>query len=198
MSEGSYCQHKALKPADFKLNGTVLWWPEETNQLSQCGQSAVAQAGMPPVSFCTRSQTHPPAHTLLHSTQSLQIQYVLVPACTGWGQFRESWPWNKMRTKKNPIGTKEGSNLNPWSHSFDLLHVKEGGVHCSHQINWVFAVPCNSCQHCVAICKGKAKNIVCAFTYVLRLRESSGSGANSVLTPGIVGFLVLFSPAFLI
>lgn len=63
---------------------------EETNQLSQCGQSAVAQAGMPLVSLCTRSQTHPPARTLLHSAQSLPIQYVLVPACTGWGQFRES------------------------------------------------------------------------------------------------------------
>lgn len=63
---------------------------EETNQLSQCGQSAVAQAGMPPVSLCTHSQTHPPARTFFHSAQSLQIQYVLVPACTGWGQFRES------------------------------------------------------------------------------------------------------------
>lgn len=40
---------------------------EETKQLSQCGQSAVGQAGMPPVSLCTRSQTHPPARTLLHS-----------------------------------------------------------------------------------------------------------------------------------
>lgn len=34
MSEGSYCQHKALKPADFKLNGTVLCWPASLRKLT--------------------------------------------------------------------------------------------------------------------------------------------------------------------
>lgn len=34
MSEGSSCQHRALKPADFKQNSPVLWWPAPRRGLS--------------------------------------------------------------------------------------------------------------------------------------------------------------------
>lgn len=34
MSEGSYCQHRALKPADFKWNSPVLWRPAPLRGLS--------------------------------------------------------------------------------------------------------------------------------------------------------------------
>lgn len=62
---------------------------------------------------------------------------------------------------KNPISTKQRSNLNLWSHSFHLVscpgvwHPLSASVY-----NWVFAVPCNSYHRCVAIRKVTGQTVV--------------------------------------
>ena len=43
MYEGNYCQHKALKPADFKLNGVVLWCLRHSGDTASHGVDGVQQ-----------------------------------------------------------------------------------------------------------------------------------------------------------
>lgn len=81
MYEGSYCQHRALKPADFKFNSPVLWWPAPLRGLSYShrvdsmkwhGLEHHPQLSTPP------SSLSPP-----QGTQSHWFPCVVVPACSG-------------------------------------------------------------------------------------------------------------------
>lgn len=83
MYEGNYCQHKALKPADFKLNSVVLWCLHHSGDTASHGVDGVQQlrpgTPQPP---CT-TEPIPQLEAPTQHTQARRSQYVLVLACLG-------------------------------------------------------------------------------------------------------------------
>lgn len=149
MYEHNYCQHKALKPADFKLNGAVLWCPASFRRLTgtQCGRS-VPQLGLvwqPFHSAPAATHIYLPAHTLtLMHTESLGSNLSFFFLTCLKRKKKKVWIImileEKAREKKKrriPISTSREAI---WTCFFgkSLTFI----VHVSIQL--VFAVLCNS------------------------------------------------------
>lgn len=129
MWEHSHCQHKALKPADFKFSGAVLRCPDrpDTNRRWKCGQ-VLQWPGLghwpiyPASGAMPTPQWHPPTHVHIYISTYLSPLLVTLLTCL----FGITW--------------------------FHCL--------CHSLHNEIFAVPCNSHQQHVALCKVKGKEAV--------------------------------------
>lgn len=159
---------------------------EGTEPRSQGGQSAGTWAGAPPTAEHTAQLALPP-----QGTQSHQFSFVLVPACSGRGEkmFRWSLPWNKMQTKTQQQQIQSAQSreaLSTLGHAL-LPCFMWKSVTCSVQVrhpwagsSWLF--------HGIHVHLQDKRQNRRVFTYVVRLLESSGAGASSVLIPEL-GFL---------
>lgn len=74
MYECNYCQHKALKPADFKLNGAVLCCPviiQEPAVVRHVDRAGGSVGWSNSPFALDQSQVDLPAHTPLHDAHRL-------------------------------------------------------------------------------------------------------------------------------
>lgn len=170
MHEGGYCQHKALKPADFQLIGTVLGWPATLRRPTSSPRVDRAWwHGQNTTSFTLPPQLTPCLARPLHSApQAIRSNLFLFQLT--WGEkcsdnHSLGIKCEPKKKKRKSNSTKKERNLTQ-SHSFALLHARACGTHCWRQINWDFAVPCNSINIVLPFARWKAKpQCVCSPMY---------------------------------
>lgn len=137
---------------------------QEANGLSQCGQSAATQAGTPPASLCTPNQMHRPACAPLCSThRASRSSLFLFRLAWGKKNVRIIVTLEKMQTKKKKKiqSAQSREAISTCGHTLlPCFTSKSRNSLFTSLYHWVFAVPCNSYQHHVAICKVEGKTIV--------------------------------------
>lgn len=127
MSEGSYCQHRALKPADFKWNSPVLWRPAPLRGLSPS----------PRVDGLQGHRLEPPPHSWAHRparSPSTRHTEPSVPICP-----RPSLLW---RRKKKCSGNHYlGIKCKPKTNN-NKSNQHKVGKHCQPSVTLFCLVSC--------------------------------------------------------
>lgn len=178
MYEGNYCQHKALKPADFKLNGAVLWCLRHSGDVASCGVDRVQWPGL----------EHPGPHSAPTAKHIAQLAGSYTepwePICSCSGLFGKKKcldnhhigiKWKPPQKRKiqsaqsreaiSTCGHTLSPCFTPKSMTF-IVHIStELGLCCSRVIHITIVLP-------FARVKGKNRNV---FTYKDRLLVSSWS-----------------------
>lgn len=138
MYGGNYCQHKALKPADFKLNGTVLWCPASFGRLTDShsvdrGQRRRLEHYR--LLSAPTSQMHCPARAPLRSTHRASRSN-LFSFWLAWGRKkRKTCSGNhdtEIKKKKKPNQHKVGKQSQLVVTLFCLASWERVWIHCSH------------------------------------------------------------------
>lgn len=145
MYEGNYCQHKALKPADFKLNGAVLWCLRHSGDVASCGVDRVQWPGL----------EHPGPHsapTAKHIAQlagSYTDPWEPICSCSGlFGKKKKCLDNHHIGIKWNPPQKRKSNQhkVGKQSQLVVTLFRLASRPRVWHSLftsaqNWVFAVP---------------------------------------------------------
>lgn len=162
MYEHNYCQHNALKPADFKWNCCP------TLPRSLAGPCSVDRT-YSRVGWCIKCCTlslwpHTPQPQAPSRWPQIQFGNFL----TGFKKKKKkntslNHPYvgakckkKKKKSNQHKVGRESQSRSLSWLASLGRLwHSLFTSAH-----HWVFAVSCNSCRPFVALCKAKGRAVV--------------------------------------
>lgn len=150
MYEHNYCQHNALKPADFKWNCCP------TLPRSIAGPRSVDRT-YSHVGWCIKCCTLPLwSHTPQPQAPSRWPQIQLGNFLTGKKKKKKMLEQKKKKSNQHKVGRESQSCSHSWLASLGRLwHSLFTSAH-----HWVFAVSCNSYQPFVALCKAKGQAVV--------------------------------------